>query len=785
MEQKRFAHRKPRKDLCRLLTLLLVFAMLPVLPISAGALPAAPKNLFGSELMDKSDYVRSTALVGDTLYILTGMGLYSYAPGEARAKYLSVPGVEAAIQGGEEGVRPASLAAIFSLEGRLLGFDNADQKMYEVSFEDGFLRMTNPVQLDMDDFVEGEGTYTYFTQPTWMQIFDGKLFVKFYNYENKLVDLYSFDLTTGEKTEHKATHLQGMTPYKDGTFLAAFKDPQQYYNPETQERIWPKLVVYNPKDDTVTDHPSGYKFDKAEGELFNLYYDAKEDSLYTNTDTDIYRLDGDFKTTRLIGYLPVLGNFAQVANGITPLSDGRLAITAGNNIYLRERTEAGLTGTTVLTLVGSMENPEILTRIMMEMDDVVVRRMEGLEYNQLSQEQMATLFLTGNIPADLINISAQSFDVDKLIEKGYLTDLSANEKIKGLVSTLPPNLVKYFLKDDKVYVIPSNIMVTPVVVYPARFEAVGLKVPTSLMELLDVVEEWVDGKGEEFPDYSLFGANESMKANLRQFIFDRYISNALGQSDELSFDTPIFRALVERLEGIDYGDYDQDMSGRQMDQSYFQEMFEKKQLIEINIGFDLNHMVTRKRYEREDGISKSVVLSIDGDTPGFIENDINLLMALSTGKNKDIAVEFLGHYVDKMNPVVKAALNPNQTEPIENPFYEQTNEMFEKHIATLEAQLKTAEGADKSNLEMTLEATKAEQNYQREQNQFIATSDDLKYVHSYLTHVFIVTGRANAQRAAYYDNYDLRQQLFEGAISLDQYIKQIDDKLRLVRLEYQ
>ncbi|MDI9521090.1 MAG: hypothetical protein QM308_08085 [Bacillota bacterium] len=771
--------------LLRVFSLLLVLTLLPSLPAAAEEKPA-PKNLFGSELMDKSETVTSAAAVKDTLYFLTSTSLYAYTPGDEKAQRLTDSHVDVKNEQ-DEIVNSLSLNAIFSDGERLLGFNGSDQQLYSVSIEDGKLQLTDPVKLDVEQFMQGDGTFSYFEMPIWMQILDGKLYMKFPNYENKPADLYSFDLKTGEKTEHKVAHLQAITPYKDGTYLAVFKDPQQYYDEATSERVWPKLVVYDPKDESVTPHASGYRFDQSEVEIFSLYYDAAEDSLYTCTDTDLYRLDGDFKTPRLIGYLPTFGSFMQLPNAIFSLADGRLAILTGQNVFVRERTEAGLTDTVALTMAGSLDDPTILSRIMMEMDNVVIRRMEGTEYNQLTSEQMATLFLTGNIPADLMAINSQSFDMDNLIKKGYLVDLSGNEKITGFVNKMAPNLSSSLIKDGKIYGLPANTMVMPLTVYPERFKELGIEIPTSIMGLLDLVEQWVDGLGEKDPDYTLFSFGDNMQDSMRQYVFDRYVSYALGAGDELSFDTPIFRKLMEKLSSIDFGDYATDISiEQQMDDGFWQDVFSKKQLIEINAGFELPYLVSRNNFEGPEEQSQALVLPLEDGMDAFVEGDITLFSVLQTSEKKELAIEFLGNYVDKMDEIVKASFDLEANEPIINPNYEQEARQFAKYIADMEKQLREAKDeAVKSNLEQNIKGLKEEAEYQKQRNQYLATSDVLKMIHSYVSNMYIMSGRANAQRQAYYENYELRQQYFDGVISLDQFIKQMDDKLRLVRLEYQ
>ena len=82
----------------------------------------------------------------------------------------------------------------------------------------------------------------------------------------------------------------------------------------------------------------------------------------------------------------MFGTYGNVRNGgLLPLPDGRLAVTFGVSTFIRERTEKGLEGVSVLSFAGGMDDPDMLTRALMEMDNVVLRRVEGLQYNYLTR----------------------------------------------------------------------------------------------------------------------------------------------------------------------------------------------------------------------------------------------------------------------------------------------------------------------------------------------------------------------------------------------------------------
>lgn len=786
MKESSIAYHGKKTALHSLAALLLAFCLL----LPAGLIQASEAqplgNLFGSKLADSDDNIRSLASVGDTLYIRTIRALYSYKPGDPEVVLLSSfeDDYDSFVMLSEDAEREPVAAHIFSDGERLLALDSTAQTVYTLSFADGKLAFTEPLKLDMAEFVQGEAPYIYVQEANWMQVVGGRLYMKMQNYEDKEVDLYSFDLKTGEKKTHAPTHLASASPYKDGLLIAALSNPNDMYDYETGTPKKPQLVVFNPQDDSVTElgayQPSAEYF----GSTNPIWYDAQADALFTYTDTDVYRLEGDMKTPRLIGYLPMFGQNWPVSNGLQPLSDGRLAIAFGQNIFLRERTEKGLEGYTVLSMAGGLDDPSVLSRVLMEMDKVVLRRVEGLEYNWINAEQLASMFLTGNVNVDLMSINAYGFDLDKLIQKGYLADLSSNPAVAAYLASLFPNLSDPVMEDGKIYGVPYNLMMFPLHAYLKPFAELDLEIPTSIMGLLDLAQRWVEDLAEEHPDYILFSDGGNIKATLRRLVIDRYVADTLGAGKELKLDTPLFRELMTRVEGMNYGDWGRDLDWETEEgRSAMEEMWNKQTLIESGMGYEPSYSV--ELYQSAERPMRVMLLPLEDGGQAYAETDYNLLVMLSSSKNQEVGKEFMAHYIDKMNPVIKAALSPAAKEPIPNPRYETEKASQERNLKRMEAQYEKAEGAQKSDLEEGLKYFRQYVQEYLEKGKYLATERDLANFHAVYGSTFVFTGLGNAQRQALWSNYELQQQFFDGAISLDQFIKQLDDTLRLVRMEYQ
>lgn len=767
-----------------IMALIMAVCLLPMTGLASEGKPAG--NLFGSTLMDNMQNIDSVALAGDTLYIRTTKGLYAYKPGDERASLLmdmpDVYGYDRFITG-KEGEQPLLLTTIIGDGEALYGLDPRQQKLYPLAVSGGEVRPGEAVKLDMSAFISGEEPNLYMQDPLWMLIADGRLYMKKDNWEGEPADLYSFDMATGEMRLHQVSHLQSMASYRDGNMIALRLDPQNAYDYEKDEMRKPEFVLFNPADDSVEALGVAASVNMDSGQMSAIYYDSAEDSLYLYTDTDLYRYDDGLKTERLVGYLPMYGNFwVPHTGGLLPLPDGRLAVAFGQNIFLRSRTEAGLEGTTVLALGGGLDDVSLLNRVAMEMDDVVLRRVEGAEYGYVSADTLASMFLTGNVTVDIMPMNAYSFDFDKLIGKGYLADLSGNEKISAYVNSLAPNLVGAVRRDGKIYAVPAQLIVFPVGAYVKHFNKLGLDIPKTFEELIGLVERWAGGLGAEHPDYMLF-AEPDARAALRRLAFDCYVNSRFGAGEDLVFDTPEFRELMARIEAIDYGDMVQEFNydtpeGMAAAEAYY----DRTTLLETGMGYELQYMTSVNNIG--DHQSVPLVLPLKEGMQGYHQADFTLLTVMSTSPHQEQAAQFIGHYIDKLDVMIKAGLNLSHTEAIPNPNYERDLALWEDNLAMLEKRYEAAEGAEKTNAAEDLAYTKKAFEEVREVMKFIAKEDDLAVTHDMISKLYVMTGLMNVQREALYSDA-LYSMFEEGQLTLDQFIKQADDKLRLVRLEYQ
>lgn len=784
--------RKPAKAF-RSLALLLALCLLPLLPLG-GTAQEEVTNLFGTTLLDQPqiytvyDSVRAVARAGDTLYIRTTSHLYTFSPGDTAAqKRVLLPNYNHradSLEGADQEGAPY-IKTIVSDGETLYGLDLNAQTLYKIAIEGDKLVSSNPVSIDLSDYFEGEGRSLQVRDPQWSLISGGRLYLRFPNYEEKPSDLISFDIKSGERKQHQVAHIQTASPYKDGKLIGLQFDINNAWDPQTQEMKKPAIVVFDPADDSLEEVGSFAENFENSDELLSAYYDPQEDALYTYTDTDLYRYDAPFKESRLVGYLPMYSLFTNsIKGGVTPMPDGRLAIAFSHNIFLRERTEKGLEGYVPLVMGGELDmmDGRTIMRILNKMDKVVLRR-TGADVGYVGPERLAAMFLTGQVAVDIMPINASAFDLDKLIEKGYLADLSSNQHIRDYVSAFTPNLRDTYVKEGKIYAAPANMMVNPVAYAEEAFQKTGLPIPTSFAELIDLTERWVGGLHEEHPDFRLFGES-NYQEYLRRLFINTYIDARLGAREDLVFDTPEFRETLSRIDSIDFGDFG--LKANYDDPGYramMEEMRDKKQLIISNEGYEPQYMTGINNQGERRRLPLNLPVKEGGE---YYKNaDFTMLTVLSTSKYPEEAARFIQYFLEGLDPIFTMAFNMDLSEDVPNPDYDTAIKYQGKKIADLEEELKKAEGAERSNLEENLKWHRENYENSKEHLKFLATKEDMDLIHAYIKTLYLMDGLGSAQGLAYLHDSQTQQQYFNGAITLDQFIKVMDDKMRLVRTEYQ
>lgn len=123
---------------------------------------------------------------------------------------------------------------------------------------------------------------------------------------------------------------------------------------------------------------------------------------------------------------------------------------------------------------------------------------------------------------------------------------------------------------------------------------------------------------------------------------------------------------------------------------------------------------------------------------------------------------------------------PGENEPVLNEDFEENLTSYDELIAVLEAQVVNAEAEERQMLEFMLETAKAQREDYQKYHHYIASAESIaayREAAQYMT-VGMYMGMDSQTSSEYYEQSN---QYLHGAITLDEFIRNIDQKLRMVR----
>lgn len=748
-----------KRSIHPLLTLLLTLCLLPT--VGLGQEPAPPvRQVFGRELMDENDFVTSFIQWEGQTLIRTRNALYGWTPGAQPQLLAKQPAVQ----------------LLFLHEGQPMGLDTQTGMLYRIKQSGDAPAFEGAMQLDRSLFSQGDPENPFVQPPRFALAHEGQLYVIQSNWGDLKEDLYSYDLATGQRTAYRQTMLQSLAPYKDGLLLGLHYN-QSERDEQTGQAKPPQVMAFNPRQDTAEPLPFTLPqgLDRIwPGDLM-LYYDAVQDAVYTVTQTQVLRLRENappIQTDRL----PLVelwgGGGLSVGPRMQPFSDGQLLIAAGNNLYLRGTDETQLPPAVTLTLGEVPTDQKAMSLALAEMDNVQIELRGYLE-----PDQLGAMLMSGEAPVDILELNTNTFDVQRMMQKGYLLDLSDVPELTAFADDALAAFGPSIHHEGRLYAIPDFLDTWFDAAVPARFTAVGRDIPRTFPELLELVRWWGEDGYKQHEDYMLF-AEPDAKSHLKDMAYESYKESMQGQGLALQFDDAAFGAMMREIDALDVTAWDLPLNTETPDAGYADGI--RRPLIERMIGYQFETLMYGGLGE---GNGQALLLSPDGQIPAWRSGNGRMLTALARTKHPETVKEFLRLYVHYMAPENRAALSRTWTDPIPNPFYEEQMRNTQDSLAHYQQEIDKAEGAQKREMEVNMARMQTRYEEDMESTRYIFGPETLKLHQNLMRHVYLDNSLSLTQNTALSRDGYLWGMYKEGAITLAQFMQQANDKIRLMVME--
>lgn len=721
-------------------------------------------------------WIRMTATVGDTFYAVKDNNLYAYQLGQADVTDLGPVDCASDVSGSsdEEVISdtPDYLLDFLSSGERLVSVNPWNGRVFELTVQDGKVHYQNLATLKETDFLcEVDGDYRYPQQIQGAIALGDQLYVLVQGYDDEgwmRNTLYIISLTDGTVTASSQQFMNRMMNYKDGKLLVFVQDEANSWDEETGERLPGELDVWDPAADTLTKLA-----DAPTNSTDNLCWDSAKERLvyFDNCRIMGWDLTGEPKQ---LSYAP-----AQWISSMAVLGDTVAVVSNDAGIILRTLQD-DFNSDVSLTLYGGWMDSGVM-RFAAQNPSVPVYTSDA--YYDTS-ESLAQAMVGGTDTIDVLEMSVSYSNFLQLKAKGYCADLSGYPELVKAVENMQPAIKDAVMQDGKVVAIPINFYGWGMATNLNVLEDMGLTMddmPTNYVELCQFITKWNDEYLDEYPEYlpmELYGGS-SVKSILFGDMVSDYLYYCQAKNEDVRFDTPIFREMMQALDDMRCDDID----------SLLEEIGDSDSFWEMQFAITSGYPTVGSfdYYEGGSGYNANrplfMKLTTDADTT--IGGDLTVMFLNPRSKNLDYAAQLLQCELETLDVNVKYTMDTTMTEPVESEDFDEILKAWQENLDSLKQSRDEAPEDEKRNYDESIDyMQKLIEN--QETYRYTISEKALAYfkenVAPYLyvqqpTFLNSSSSDKNAELQTLIDRYTA------GQINTEQFIKEADKKLRMMQME--
>ena len=422
-------------------------------------------------------------------------------------------------------------------------------------------------------------------------------------------------------------------------------------------------------------------------------------SVVFNDGSQVLRVAAPYDTVETIGYLPPAYVYTNLPGCVS------------GNSYYTYNYDSGLTSidltaplpATVLRIDSSIswgDAGDLVRQYAKEHPEV------GIVYASTSASTAPdyTQHMQSGEALDLYSFYLPGDAFAALRNKGYLAELSGSSDLLAAVSEMFPNLTKQVLVDGHLYALPVEVSTSCWSIDTAVLEDVGLTaedVPTTYLELLNLIDEWITSYVEDYPEHALMDYPYSLSMQLFSQIMMAQIAECEADGRTLTFTDADFIATLNKLDSM-----------REKLQAYEDQWSDDNNNVYVTcsgnavIGgsYDtssegplLSSYASIGIHYASDPESTAVplMLSIQPNHDSSVIGDIRVMAVNRSSKNADAAMNLLTYLAVNRSDYQKSLLSPAYTDNIEDPYYEETKKSHESYIDELTKAMATADDSEK------------------------------------------------------------------------------------------
>jgi ABC-type glycerol-3-phosphate transport system substrate-binding protein len=288
----------------------------------------------------------------------------------------------------------------------------------------------------------------------------------------------------------------------------------------------------------------------------------------------------------------------------------------------------------------------------------------------------------------------------------------------------------------------------------------------------------VEDYSQKFTGYTLMENIYDIRMELLNNILMTYLAHYGRTGEDLKFDTPEFKALLAKLDEVSpiLEELNPSEEEQQNGSVVYSSGFDNKPTSLISNYYNFNPT----EYNDARGYQPLPLALDEGMDPDLFAQ-IDVFVVNPNSPNQDLAKTFLEFFAQNMPRDFAITFCPDDNTPVEYPSYAKEIEEIKKSIADMKAQMETAGPDALKGLE---ESLKNQEDYlaYREKNRFTISESTITqyrelvpYISCDSDYLEFLTGSKEAS--------SLLQRFMQGEMETEQFVKEFDRKLQMMRME--
>ena len=682
----------------------------------------------------------------------------------------------------------AHCASLIVTDGeKIYGINNVTGGIFTISGENGKAVYTDVATLeDPSIFTVTEEDYTYELVPETVAV-SGKwtLFLKeYWNEQGHMAMLYLLNLEDGSVRQVNVKNARNLCAYADGKFLIIVSPKGADWD-DQGNRIPKQALVYDPATDTTEVLNNAISTENVDLSYLRLTYSEALDVVLYMDSTKVMGTK-DFRQAAIYAYLPAEGY------SIATTGDTVVMTAYGAGIFARTLKENYQPSHALYIEGTGVYGP--IRDYAIDYPDVAVYGGINIETN--SAEEVARAFSAGTDAPDVVETWENSYTtydaaggmaIERLNQKGYCKDLSVYPAVKTYVESLNP-VFRDFVTDQngKIFALPTNVSGGyAFTINPYVFNEMGLTmddIPTNFIDLCAFVTRWNDEFVEDFPNYAPLDSTEKYKDRMFRLALREWKGYCQATNQELHFDDPIFREMVAAIDAMRCDRIEESNQTTSDEESDYKQplIFTGTWMLGASFDGDVTF--------GEEKNAKLIQMTLTKDTDFYIGQGLEMSLIFVNPRTTDSNEigTLLEYIIQSIDDVSKVELVAGWTTPIENAWYEEEMQQNEETLKSYQQMYDEAAEEDKNDYKQMLDEWKVYMEQSAEGDRYsVSPAYIQRYQEEILPALYI--GRPTVLDST--DNTSglktLVQRYVDGQITIDQFIREADGKLRMIQMENQ